>query len=72
MKLKLSLDIVLLVMFAVMCNTNATGTLAHEVLGLVYVALIAVHLILNRKWLAALFKGKLRGKKAHKARKSRC
>ncbi|MFP3155985.1 hypothetical protein LQZ18_16495 [Lachnospiraceae bacterium ZAX-1] len=32
-------------------------------MGLMYVALIAVHLIFNRKWVVALFKGKLRGKK---------
>jgi hypothetical protein len=58
MKVKIIFDVILLVLFAVMCNTNSTGTLTHEVLGLVYVALIAVHLILNRKWVAVLLKGK--------------
>jgi hypothetical protein len=65
MKVKLTLDIALLVLFAALCNTNATGTLTHEVLGLVYVGLLAIHLLLNRKWAAALFKGKLRGGKPH-------
>jgi hypothetical protein len=64
LKVKIIFDVSLLVLFAVMCNTNTTGTLAHEVLGLVYVTLIAVHLILNRKWVAVLLKGKLSGRKS--------
>jgi hypothetical protein len=63
MKVKIIFDVILLVLFAVMCNTEITGTLTHEVLGLVYAALIIVHLILNRKWVSALFNGKLRGKR---------
>ncbi|GHU55332.1 hypothetical protein FACS1894132_11290 [Clostridia bacterium] len=63
MKTKLFLDVILLLLFAVMCNTDVTGTLPHQVLGLVYTALLAIHLILNRKWVVAFFKGKLRGRK---------
>ena len=62
--MKLILDIILLFLFGIMCNTSTTGTVFHEVAGLVYTALVIVHLILNRWWIAALFKGKLRGGKS--------
>ncbi|MDR3050937.1 MAG: hypothetical protein LBU67_04375 [Oscillospiraceae bacterium] len=64
MKLKLTLDVALLLLFGLLCNTGATGTQFHEIAGLAYAALIGVHLILNRKRLVAAFKGKLRGKRA--------
>jgi hypothetical protein len=61
---KLLVDIVLLVLFGLLCNTRVTGIEFHENAGLVYTALIGVHIVLNRKWLTAAFKGKLRGKNA--------
>jgi hypothetical protein len=64
MKIKFILDAILLVLFAAMCNTNATGTMLHEVLGILYILLIGAHLILNRKWLSALSSGKLKARKA--------
>jgi hypothetical protein len=63
-KIKLALDVVLLLLFGLMCNTGATGTQFHEIAGLGYAALIGVHLFLNRKWLAAAFKGKLHGRRS--------
>ncbi|GHU80262.1 hypothetical protein FACS1894191_5100 [Clostridia bacterium] len=63
-RLKLPLDILLLVLFAALCNTDMTGVAFHEIAGCVYVVLIAAHLLLNRKWIAAAFKGKLRGRRA--------
>jgi hypothetical protein len=64
MKLKLTLDIILLLLFGVMCNTGVTGTQFHEVAGLAYAALIGLHLVLNRKWIAAAVKRKLRGRRS--------
>ena len=58
------LDIILLFLFGILCNTGVTGTAFHEIAGLAYIALIIVHLVLNRKWVAALFKGKLHGRKS--------
>lgn len=63
-KLKLILDTILLLLFGVMCNTGATGTQFHEVAGLAYVALIGLHLILNREWIVAAVKGKLHGRRS--------
>ena len=62
--MKLSLDIVLLFLFGLLCNTGATGTAFHEILGLIYAALIIAHLALNYRWLAAAFKGKLHGRRS--------
>jgi hypothetical protein len=62
--LKIIFDVVLLLLFGAMCNTQVTGTEFHEVAGIVYAALIVVHLIINRKWLTAAFRGKLSGKRA--------
>jgi hypothetical protein len=62
--MKIVFDIVLLLLFGAMCNTQVTGTEFHEVAGIVYAALIVVHLVINRKWLTAAFKGKLHGKRA--------
>ena len=62
--MKLILDIILLVLFGALCNTAVIGVAFHEVAGIVYAALIVVHLVFNRKWLAAAFKGKLKGKKS--------
>ncbi|MDR2162909.1 MAG: hypothetical protein LBO70_03065 [Clostridiales Family XIII bacterium] len=59
-----SLDIILLALFGLLCNTGPTGVLFHEVAGLVYAALIVVHLIFNRKWIVAAAKGKLRGRRS--------
>jgi hypothetical protein len=63
-RIKLIFDIVLLLLFGAMCNTHVTGTEFHEVAGIMYAALIVVHLIINHKWLTAAFKGKLRGKRS--------
>jgi hypothetical protein len=62
--MKIIFDVALLLLFGAMCNTQVTGTAFHEVAGIVYAALIAVHLVINRKWLTAVFKRKLRGKRA--------
>ena len=62
--MKLSFDVLLLLLFGVLCNTGATGTLFHEVAGLVYAALIVIHLVLNRKWIYAAIRGKLHSKRS--------
>jgi hypothetical protein len=64
MKPKLIFDIALLLLFGVMCNTSVTGTAFHEMAGMFYTALIAVHLIINRQWIFAAFSGNLLGKRS--------
>jgi len=64
MKRKLALDVILLVLFGLLCNTAVTGTQMHELGGLLYAALIGLHLLLNKKWLSAAFRGKLHGRRA--------
>jgi hypothetical protein len=62
--MKLILDIILLFLFGAMCNTGVTGTAFHEIAGLIYAGLIGVHLALNRSWIAAAFKRKLRSRRS--------
>jgi hypothetical protein len=62
--MKLILDIILLFLFGILCNTGVTGTAFHEIAGLVYAGLISIHLVLNSKWIAAALKGKLRGSRS--------
>lgn len=47
-----------------------TGNTLHEILGIVFFVCLAVHIVIKRKWLAALVKGKLKG--SSKAQKFAC
>jgi hypothetical protein len=60
---KVALDVILLALFGVLCNTGVTGTRFHEIAGLAYAALILLHLALNGKWILAALRGRLRGKR---------
>lgn len=57
-KIRKSVDVCMT--FALLCLMayQATGEAAHEWIGVTETALVIVHQILNRKWYAALFKGK--------------
>ena len=55
---KLIIDILLAVGLLLLMSYQVTGEAAHEWTGIAMTALMIVHQVLNRKWYAALFKGK--------------
>ena len=54
--IRLLTDILLFVITILLMNTNITGHLIHEVLGIIIVILIVIHLIINRKWIVSITK----------------
>lgn len=56
--IKRILDIVLTVALLILMSMQVTGQLSHEWIGIVMFALVILHHILNRKYYAAIFKGK--------------
>lgn len=55
---KVTIDIVMTVLFMVQMAYHITGNSLHEWLGMLLFALFILHHILNRKWYAGLFKGR--------------
>lgn len=62
-KLRMTVDISMVILLPVLMGYSLVGETAHEIIGVVMGVLFAVHITLNRKWFAALFRGKynLRG-----------
>ncbi len=63
---RIILDIAMIVIFILLYNTTATGLLFHEVVGLVIVGIVAIHLLINKKWIEAIgsfFRNKEKHKK---------
>ena len=58
MKTKRAVDIVMTVFLLFLMAYQVTEQAAHEWLGMGMAALVILHQILNRKWYAALFRGK--------------
>lgn len=56
-KIKLGIDVSMLLLFFVLLGYSITGGQIHEIAGLVFLATAAIHNFLNRKWYAALKKG---------------
>ena len=56
--MKRIVDIFMTVLLMCLMAYQVTGEVAHEFIGMVMVALVIVHQILNRKWYGALFKSK--------------
>ena len=56
--MKRIVDIVMTILLMCLMAYQVTGEVAHEFIGMVMVALVIVHQILNRKWYGALFKSK--------------
>ena len=54
--IRLLTDILLFLITILLMNTNITGHLIHEVLGIIIVILIVIHLIINRKWIVSITK----------------
>lgn len=51
------LDLVMVLLLPILMGYSLVGELYHEMVGVAMGILFTVHLILNRKWFAALFKG---------------
>ena len=65
--LKIVLDVLMVLVFAVLYNKNALGGLSfHEIAGLAIAAVLVIHLVINRAWLKGvtkkLFNAKLPGR----------
>ena len=58
MKTKRAVDIVMTLLLLFLMSYQVTEQAAHEWLGMGMAALVILHQILNRKWYAALFRGK--------------
>ena len=58
MKTKRAVDIVMTLLLLFLMSYQVTEQAAHEWLGMGMTALVILHQILNRKWYAALFRGK--------------
>ena len=58
MKAKRAVDIAMSFLLLFLMSYQVTGQAAHEWLGMGMAALVILHQILNRKWYAALFRGK--------------
>ncbi len=52
--IRIVLDITMIVIFILLYNTMATGLLFHEAAGLIIVGIIAIHLLVNKKWIEAI------------------
>lgn len=55
---RISLDILLLIIFLSVMNFHALPKLLHEVLGLLFPLTVFLHLFLNRRWFSTLLSGK--------------
>lgn len=57
-KFRMILDLVMVILLPILMGYSLVGELYHEIVGVSMGVLFTVHLILNRKWFASLFKGK--------------
>lgn len=57
-KLRIILDLVIVLLLPVLMGYSLVGELYHEIVGILMGVLFTVHLILNRKWFTVLFNGK--------------
>ncbi|MDR0886082.1 MAG: DUF4405 domain-containing protein [Clostridiales Family XIII bacterium] len=53
---KIVFDLIMVILFALMYDTNITGMAIHEWGGLLVIALVTVHLIYNRSWIVSVSK----------------
>ena len=61
MMIKRIIDAFMTALLLCLMAYQVTGEQAHEWIGMGMVVLVIIHQILNRKWYAALFKGKYKG-----------
>ena len=52
------IDLLMVILLPMLMGYSLVGETAHEVIGIAMAALMIGHIILNRKWFAAIFKGR--------------
>lgn len=57
-KVKIAVDILMIIVFILLMCHQVTGAFAHEILGVSVFILFIIHQILNRNFYKTLFKGK--------------
>ncbi|MBR1730888.1 MAG: DUF4405 domain-containing protein [Ruminococcus sp.] len=57
-KITMILDTVMVILLPLLMGYSLVGELYHEITGVSMAALFTVHIILNRRWFTALFKGR--------------
>lgn len=57
-KFRIILDLVMVILLPILMGYSLVGELYHEIVGVSMGVLFTIHLILNRKWFTALFKGR--------------
>ena len=62
-RLRLILNLSMVILLPVLMGYSLVGELYHEIVGILMGMLFTVHLILNRKWFASLFKGRYPAKR---------
>lgn len=56
LKIKLIADILMAIFFILLMNIQITGVNIHEWIGIMFALIISAHIILNLKWIQAVFK----------------
>ena len=56
-RVRMTLDLLMIVLLPMLMGYSLVGELYHEIIGVAMGVLFTVHIILNRKWIASLFKG---------------
>jgi len=57
-RFRMTVDISMVILLPVLMGYSLVGETAHEVIGMIMGVLFAVHITLNRRWFAAIFRGK--------------
>ena len=57
-RLNMIVDISMVILLPMLMGYSLVGETAHEVIGIAMAALMIGHIIMNRKWFAAIFKGR--------------
>lgn len=57
-RLKIIIDLLMVFLLPLLMGYSLVGELYHEIIGIAIGVLFAVHIALNRRWFAALFKGR--------------
>lgn len=59
----MTIDLVMVILLPMLMGYSLVGELWHEIIGIAMVASFAMHIFLNKKWFASLFKGKYNAKR---------
>ena len=54
----MTVDILMVILLPMLMGYSLIGEMTHEIIGIVMAALMITHIILNRKWFSAIFRGR--------------